>query len=783
MDQHSLKLLEFERITAAIAERAASVRGQAALRAWRPLSERAAREREQNRLSQALRRAAEPGEWCFTGPGELHALTAVASEHGLDGPALVEVKRWLEAGDATLQAWSDDETRERHPALVEIADRAAPPAGLLARLARALDDDGSVRDAASPALARARRELREGERRLEQQLERWVRPFGPEAHVTRHGDRFVALVPAAGFSRRRGIVHDVSGSARSLYVEPLEACGDNNHLLELRAAAAEEERRILNELSQAVFETRSELEELEEALVLLDTLRARARWALDLGAVAIAPGGARLRLVRARHPLLAIAERGEGPARAVVPLDLELGSPGRLLLVSGPNMGGKTVLLKTVGLAVLMAHAGLPVLAAEGSAVPEIEAVVVDLGDEQSVDQGLSTFAAHLKVLAQMAEVAGGRTLVLCDELGAGTDPEEGAALGRALIEHFAARGTWGIVTTHLGSLKRLAGEVAGVVNGSLEFDAQTLTSRYRFLPGVPGASHALSVAERLGFPAPLLERARRLTPEQARALERLTEELGAAHRELQAGREALAHAEREARVAAEGHRQTEAEIRREWTERRRETAREGEALLARARGLWQSLDRESRKRELGRDQLRPMKQELRRLEGDLAPLAGPPAEVEPLPPEHLTAGQRVRVVDLGVDAEVVNGPDAEGRVELRRGSWTIQSHASKLAAAEPRGGASEPGVRGTWSLPEQAPSLEVDVRGMEVDEALSTLDGGLDRALVGGLTELRIIHGVGRGILRAAVERHLRGHPQVAEQRLGQVGEGGRGVTIARLR
>src|SRR5262249_48174855 len=291
-------------------------------------------------------------------------------------------------------------------------------------------------------------------------------------------------------------------------VEPLEACEANNRLIELRAEAAAEERRILRELGLAVRAAAPGLETLEDALATLDALRAGALWAVELGGVAITPGGDTLRLVRAKHPLLAMGEQRE----KTVPLDLELSDGGRLLLVSGPNMGGKTVLLKTVGLAAALAHAGLPVLAAEGSAVPVLRGLHADLGDEQSVDRGLSTFAAHLLALKAMVEAAAPDVLLLADELGAGTDPEEGAALGRALVEHVAAHGAWAVFTTARGSLKRVAGEVPGVVNGSLEFDLDTLTSRYRFRRGVPGASHALDVAQRLGFPEPLIQRSRALT-------------------------------------------------------------------------------------------------------------------------------------------------------------------------------------------------------------------------------------------------------------------------------
>ena len=769
-------------MTAAVAERAACDVARAALAAACPIADASERGAECGRLAEAIRRGGEPGEWCFTGTGVLSAaLEGGGPEHApLDGPALLGVLGWLAAADATREVWMD-EPRERHPALAAVVDGVGDFGGLRARLEAALDGDGRLKDSASPALKRLRAELAAGEQRLAHQLERWASGFGENAYVTRHGDRFVALVPAAGFPRRRAVVHDVSGSGQSLFVEPLEACEANNRLLEVRASVAEEERRILLELARAVSDAGDGLRLLERTLAHLDGLRARARWAREYGGTAVTPGGSRLRLRRARHPLLAMQERLGG--RAVVPLDLELGAPARVLLVSGPNMGGKTILLKTAGLAVALSHAGFAVTADEGSAVPEIASVVVDLGDEQSVDQGLSSFAGHLKVLGRMAEAAGPGSLLLCDELGAGTDPEEGAALGRALIERFAAHGAWCIVTTHLGSLKRIAGQVAGVVNGSLDFDETTLQSRFRFLPGVPGASHALSVAERLGFPSPLIDRARALTPEETRALERLIAELTEASRRTRDEAAALESARVDAERAAREHREATEASRVELAEQRRRVTREGETLLARARELWQTVQREARRDEKSRADAGRLRDEIRSLEREHDTLSGPAEPEATAPPPTLAPGQRVRVVDLGVEAEVVSGPDAEGRVRLRRGSWNIESHASRLAAASAPSPTPSRPVSGTWTPSDEAPPLEVDLRGLERDEALAALDAGLDRAALAGLSQLRIIHGIGRGVLRAAVERHLRNHPQVAGQRTGQVGEGGRGVTVASLR
>jgi DNA mismatch repair protein MutS2 len=790
VDDRCLQLLEFDRIARAVAAKADSARARACLEAWRPLDSPAAIARENERLHEAIGRQAEPGSWCAVGEGELLERLDPRSE-ALDGAGLRAVATWLEAGATTRAAWSDPDLAARYPALSTEAAAIPDLAGLARRITHAIEPDGRVSDAASPALKRARADFAVGERRLMERLEKWARPHGEAAYVTRRGDRFVAMVPAAGFPRSGALVHDVSGSGQSLFVEPLEFCEANNRLIETRALIGEEERRIVLELGAAVRAETGVIETLDAALVAFDALRARARWAEALEARAIAPGGDAFRLRAARHPLLATGRDRE----KLIPLDLVLEADGRLLLVSGPNMGGKTVLLKTVGLAVLLSHAGFPVPAAEGSEIPFMETVLVDLGDAQSVDQGLSTFAGHLRALAGMAAAAGPRTLLLADELGSGTDPEEGGALGRALLEHFAARGAWGVMTTHLGQLKRVAAEVPGIVNGSLEYDAEAMRPRYRFIPGVPGASHGIEVARRMEFPEAVMARAEALTPEGTRALERLLNEVqvaGAAMREETAR---LAAARAEAEAERDTHQNATEETRRSLSRLRATLTKESEALLAEVRELWQSVRHEAKRAakspersEAARRQLADTERRLDTLQREAADAAGESRGLEPIPAAALRVGLQVRVADLGdVVAEVASLPDEDGRVALRRGSWNIQSHVSRLRpAGVPGPGTAEvqrakPAV--AFTPAEATVSTEVDLRGMDVDDALRAVDAGLDRAVMGGLGELRIIHGLGKGVLSAAVERHLKGHPMVTARRLGDMHEGGRGVTVATLR
>ena len=786
---HSLELIEFPRVTAAIAARAVSPRARAALSGAMPIAQASRREQACERLAEAIRRQREPEAWCFAAPSALADVLSTEVNEPFEPADFAIVAEWLDAGGRTRAMWSSEDLGERFPRLAKLAGALPALDALQDRIASTLDADGRVKDGASRTLARARRGIAEGERDLHRQLERWAASHGGgDSYVTRAGDRFVALVPASSVARKSAIVHDSSNSGQSLFVEPLEACEANNRLIELRGEAAAEERRILRELGVVVREAAGDLETLEDTLATLDALRASAVWAVELSGVAITPGGDTLRLVSARHRALALLAHHQQR----VPLDLELGEQGRILLVSGPNMGGKTVLLKTVGLAVALAHAGLPVLAREGSAVPVLADLRADLGDEQSVDRGLSTFAAHLLALKAMAEAAAPDVLLLADELGAGTDPEEGAALGRVLVEHAASKRAWGVLTTHLGSLKRVASEVPGVVNGSLEFDLETFTSRYRFRRGVPGASHALDVAKRLGFPEPLIERARSLTSDESRALERLLAEVGDALAETERERERMAIARKEADQAATEHRDAAEAVKRSLSDLKRRLTAESESLLARARELWQTIQREAKKRDRSRANAEALGASLDGIENGASTLqaAASPAALglpEPpaasAPPLSLAPGARVHVTDLGFDAVVVSGPDTHGNVRLRKNALGISSHVSKLRAAEGARSSAPRAASVHYESSDAPPPVEADLRGLEVVEALSAVDHALDRAVLSGLTEVRIIHGIGTGALRVAVQKHLKTHPQVESQRWGEGYEGGRGVTVARLR
>lgn len=794
----ALALLEFPRVREWLAGLAGCGRSRELARSLVPVTDPAMVASRLAALHQAKRLVETRGPW--PGPPEEDPrpwLESATRGHRLEGAVLARVAALLAAIERAARYWA--QVQGEAPAAAAPAQGLRPLPELRRTIERAVDEAGEVRDGASPTLGRLRGRRRVARERILERLQRLVGKGGEgdaeAGFVTQRDGRYVVSVRADRFDRSRGVVHDVSRSGAALFVEPFSVLPLNNELRELAVAEAEEVARILESLSREVEAAVPDLEGASAALAELDLLWARVRLSQTMkGTTPEVEAGERARfsLRRARHPLLWRQAGGErAPAEAataVVPFDLDLSPPGRMLLVSGPNMGGKSVLLKAVGLAVAMAHAGLDICAAEGSRVPLVRRLFVDIGDAQSLEDHLSTFAGRLVRMDAMAREADTQSLCLVDEIGAGTDPEEGAALGRALLERLGDRGAWVVATTHLGALKTLAAERPEVVNASMEIDGERLAPLYKLRLGVPGGSYALATARRMGLEPTVLERAESALPGEARALERLLAELGdeLARAEEERAELESAHARLEARLAEAAAREKEAEGRRRDRERRR--LDELGALESQARALLREVRREAEKA-AGERQA----ESLRRL-GERVRLGAAAAEAmrEPsggdagVPPGEVTVGMQVRHGGLDILARVVEGPDHDGNVVLARGHWRITCRLSDLrlpqegetSAEAPRAGRAPRAVR-----PEaESAGIEVDLRGMAADEALAELDRALDRAVLSGLTELRVIHGVGRGVLREAVVRHLAEHPQVSGQRMGGLGEGGRGVTVAQL-
>jgi DNA mismatch repair protein MutS2 len=677
---------------------------------------------------------------------------------------------------------------------------------LLDQLRRALEPDGSLRDEASPALRRLRARLRELRRDLVKRLESFFQQPGADAlfqerYVTvRHG-RYVLPVLAGAKGRLRGIVHDRSQSGATLFVEPESVVEDNNQVADLTRDEEVEVLRVLAVLTDAVREALPELTRLVDGIGEADLVFARAELAERMEATEPVCSLERVVDVRdARHPLLLAQgwERRDGtPGRAVVPVDLRLDAEHPLLVITGPNAGGKTVALKTLGLFAMMAQAGLHLPAREGARLPRVSRLFAIIGDEQSVAENLSTFSAFVKALREVLDHVDADSLVLLDELGAGTDPDDGAALAQAVLEELAGRGCLCIASTHLEPLKAFAATDGRARNASVEFDGERLEPTFRLVYDRPGQSYALAIGARLGLPPALIERARGHRSTQQRALQELIARLDA--RDRQEAERAAVIEKRELDSAALLRRaQAEAEAARETA--RATVARaqaEAQKLVVDVRRAvnaeWDTLKRGERTRkslEASRSRLREAGQRV----AMPAPDPGTPhpasdnAGLAPLP------GDRVTIAHLGLKGDVVEMTG--GTATVRAGAVTVKVPARALQVIQRGGGSLSPQPSPWKGEGAGSPSLqrgegrvrgdigpELHLIGRTADEAREALEKYLDDAFLAGLPTVRIIHGKGTGTLRRAVHELLAGHPLVEEHRSGALHEGGEGATVAQLR
>lgn len=702
----------------------------------------------------------------------------------LDGSELLALLPLLDACPH-LTAWGRS-VRPVAPTLSDLTDHLPTVGDLRDRLRPALADDGTLTDDASPRLRHLRRRIREHRRRIVADLERRlggsdVEQLFTDRYVTvRHG-RYVLPVRADARSRVPGIVHDRSQSGQTLFVEPAEGVEANNDLVQLGREEEQETARILAELTEAVRARLDDLDAVVEAVAALDWIAARAHLAERMEATAprIDPGG-RVALRSARHPLL-LAQSWKEPARPAVPVDLDLGPERPMLLITGPNAGGKTIALKTLGLHVLMAQSGCHLPADEGSRLPVFGALHAIIGDDQSVAENLSTFSAFVRQVRAVLAEADEHSLVLLDELGAGTDPEEGAALAQAILEELVERGAKVLATTHLEPLKAFASTHPRARNASVEFDTGTLAPTFRLLYDRPGRSYALTIAARLGLPARLIERAREHRSEQGARLGDLLARLDEASRAGAERARAIEASEHEAAVRLTAARETEAAAEARAREIVARAKTEASGLLGEIRRAitaeWERLKRAER----SRSDLDASRRRLGEVAARLAPSS--PADGERLEP--LRPGATVAAEHLGLRGELV--ALAGSTATVRAGNVTVRVPTSALRVVEAR--APEEGrppvrqgdTRGRVGAREIA--AEILLLGRTTDEARDLVEQYLDDAFMAGLPRVRLIHGKGTGALRKAVRDLLAAHPLVGSYRDGEPSEGGAGATVALLK
>ena len=814
MNAHALTVLELGAALAAVGARAASPLGRAAVESRVPAGDAAAVRAELARVAETRDFLADhPGWGMPTVPDAASGLERLAAPGGVLEPLELFAVGVL-LGSARALARDLEDPGARYPVLATVRSLLYVDEDTEAATLRTVDGEGQVLDTASKELKRIRSELRRAHSKIVVKLEGYARSL-PErisvadASITVREGRYVIPVRREGRGEVGGIVHDESATGATVFVEPPVAIELMNELHELERAELREIRRVLAALSDRLAPAHAALAGTQGALVDFDSLHARARAALDWRADApevLDAGAGELVIEEGRHPLL--LARAEAAGGDVVPFDLILEPGERALVVSGPNTGGKSVFLKAIGLIAALTQSGVIPPVRKGTRLPFFRDVFADIGDEQSIASSLSTFSAHLANLKEIVAGADDASLVLIDEMGTGTDPAEGAALARAILEDLVGRGALCVVTSHLGALKTLDTDGSGIVNASLQFDPDRMEPTYRLVKGRPGRSYGLAIARRLGMPAALLDRAEGHLSAGEVSVEEL---LGTLEKKEKEARELVASLDLERAEAERLRGELEARetelLRQERTAERR-AREEARQLLMEARS---EVDQAIRDVRAASDE-KELEAAGRRARARVEEAAREQRErrvrmVEGLGLPELEVGQRVRLPG-GANGAVVELRDGRAVVEVgalrmempavdlepvaaegARGSAARAGPLAKRGEARSRGGsAARVGTRSgaraqtQTALPETNPRAEVDLRGLRVEEVELELARALDEAVLGELSELRIIHGKGTGAVRQRVQELLRSDGRVKEFRLGVHGEGGAGVTVARV-
>ena len=694
--------------------------------------------------------------------------------------------------------------REPVPEVTALARDLDPPLGLARAVDATFDAAGEIRDSASPELERLRGERNSLQERARGAIEELMRAdeymsVMQDQFFTIRAERYVLPLKASAKSLGLGIVHDTSRTGETVFVEPTALVAVNNRLKVTELDIRRESRRILEALTADVAALADPLRRTAAVLAALDVRLAGARLGLAYGGNAIAIVDEPIvDLHDARHPILALSHQAAGD---IIANDVALGgAQPSILVVSGPNAGGKTVLMKTVGLAALMARAGLLVAADPRSRVGFFDDVRADIGDRQSVVGDLSTFSGHLANVAEILRPASGPgpALVLLDELMAGTNPDQGAALARATAEALASRKALAVITTHYDSLKALGESDAHFANAGMQYDLAELRPTFRLVIGAPGRSYAFDIAARMGLPAPLLERARALAGSSSVGLEALLAKLEAREAALVAEAERLAAAEAEATAAAAAQRQAAAALAARERELRVNARAAADAAVAEARAALKAIVRQAQEAGTGRA-AEAARAEIDRVAAGVHD-SMPAAEVAPQPvAESWKPGMRVFVERMGAEGVLADVPDARGRARVTLGKLTVDVAADELrpSAAPARrverarraearaetGQAAVSGGEDSLALVSPGSGRTLDLRGQTGDEALAALDAFLDRAALSGETHIVVVHGHGTGALRKRVRAHLDESPYVARWAPGTPRQGGDGASVAELR
>lgn len=803
MQNTSGDILEFEALRALVGRYVRSPLGEAKLEETQPSSDPAELERIHGETAEAIeysRAAAQPqpsgrstGRLRFDGLPDATRATQLLRIEGssLDARQIYEVIELLDrAGDARAQLAG---VEGRHPRLAKIVAALADFRPALREVSGKILPDGSLSDDASVALKRVRRDMEKQQKLIQASLERFLRAHRDdgtlqEEYVTIRNERFVVPVVAGARRKVDGVIHGASGSGQTLFVEPLETIDLNNELVRLKDEEIEEINRILRDLTDRLRKHSGDITAAVDVMGRLDLLFGKAAYAADFDCVVprFSPEeNRRLALKAARHPLLQdILRRQRKP---IVPVSLTLEKGTRTLLISGPNTGGKTVAMKTAGLLTLAAHAGFPV-PAEDAEFPIFDQVLADVGDNQSIEQSLSSFSAHIATVKEMLESATRDSLLLLDELGRATDPEEGGALGVAILDSFRTSGAFTLASTHLLALKIYGANTAGVLNASMGFDEDTLQPTYVLRTGTPGKSAGLDIASRLGLSPSLIERARGVMSSNERDIARFLSEL---HQRLETTaqlEEALREKERqlaarEAALEKEWERKGQAKIR----DLERKTAELVEKFEAQSRQTIEEISHSMEQRKAAEQAQRRVSKTKREFQELVA------AEIQPVTsgskPQAarpaILEGTRVRLRGIRQPARV-RRLLGDGRIEVDAGLMKMQVTLDDVEEVLDAGGnatALPQGVSFTQGPRWDTTYSEINVIGKRAEEAVENIDKFVDSAALADVQRIRIVHGHGMGILRKAVHDLLSKNPHVAKFYAATPSEGGTGATIVELK
>ena len=783
-----MKTLELPAVLELLAQEASSSAAKDTARLLSPSGDPAEVKRRLDETSAAAQLMVVKGSPSFSGVKDVRASLQRADMGGvLNTRELIDIARVLGAA-RSVRSYGTFERKEK--TCIDYFFNALQANKFLEdKITGSIVGEDEIADAASSELASIRRLIRAASARVHDALQKIISSPSyakalQEPIITMRSERYVVPVKAEHKGAVPGLVHDVSGSGATLFIEPMAAVKANNELRELRAKEKTEIERILAELSADCAAHREDISLDFDMLVRLDVIFAKAKLSYEMDAVAPALTEKGVTLRRARHPLIS--------KDTVVPIDVTLGADFDTLVITGPNTGGKTVTLKTVGLLAVMAQCGLHIPAADGSSLPVFDEIMADIGDEQSIEQSLSTFSAHMTNIVRILDNCGERSLVLFDELGAGTDPTEGAALAISVIERARQLGATIAATTHYTELKIYATTQSGVMNASCEFDVETLRPTYHLLIGIPGKSNAFAIAQRLGLPQDVIEDARSRVGTESATFEATIEKLEQVRQLLERDRAAASDELRKAEAEKKKASLLRAELSVRLEKADEKARREAERLLADVRRTAEEtfkelddlrkLERESDSHHAANEARAALRRKLNLAEEQAAAAAKEPEEKK-VSSRPVKVGDTVEILSMGVKA-TVTGISKDRTLSLRAGFMNVTAKEDEVYLLE-----NEKPVKVVTSsgqparLRQASAASEIDLRGMERIEAVDATQRFLDAAVMAKLEEVRIIHGKGTGALREAVQAELKRNKAVKSFRLGRFGEGESGVTVVTMK